>query len=228
MSKTNIWNQMFNSVNSFINTVANAVTNKPTNTISSNQSEIQTDIKSTSGGQNDIKPTSDVLPDTSKLIEIQTNIELTIDASLTKESDFFLTKAGQIRKGGYIIIKNRPCKVIDFSTAKTGKHGHAKCLITAIDIFTGKKYEDSMPSTHEVPVPTVIKKEYQLIDINDEGFTSLMVEDGNTIDDIKLPENTGLAKKIIDAFDTGKDISVTVLSAMGNNEIISLKEVTSQ
>ena len=35
-------------------------------------------------------------------------------------------EAGQIRKGGYIVIKNRPCKVVSVSTSKTGKHGHAK------------------------------------------------------------------------------------------------------
>merc|ERR1712195_133781 len=48
-------------------------------------------------------------------------------------------EAGQIRKGGYIVVKGRPCKVVDVSTSKTGKHGHAKCHFVTIDIFTGKK-----------------------------------------------------------------------------------------
>lgn len=38
----------------------------------------------------------------------------------------------------HICIKGHPCKVTDVSTSKTGKHGHAKCNFTAIDIFTGK------------------------------------------------------------------------------------------
>lgn len=29
--------------------------------------------------------------------------------------------------------------MINVSTSKTGKHGHAKCNFTATDIFTGKK-----------------------------------------------------------------------------------------
>jgi len=33
-------------------------------------------------------------------------------------------EAGQIKKGGYICIKGRPCKVVSVSTSKTGKHGH--------------------------------------------------------------------------------------------------------
>jgi translation elongation factor P/translation initiation factor 5A len=35
--------------------------------------------------------------------------------------------------------QQRPCKVSDVSSSKTGKHGHAKCHFVAIDIFNGKK-----------------------------------------------------------------------------------------
>ena len=48
-------------------------------------------------------------------------------------------EAGQIRKGGLIMIKGQPCKVSDVSTSKTGKHGHAKCHFVAIDIFNGTR-----------------------------------------------------------------------------------------
>merc|ERR1712183_1039858 len=59
--------------------------------------------------------------------------------------------AGSIRKGSYMLIKGNPCKVAEVSTCKTGKHGHAKCNITGIDIFSNKKYEDSIPSSHNLP-----------------------------------------------------------------------------
>ena len=36
-------------------------------------------------------------------------------------------------------LKEKPCKIIEITTSKTGKHGHAKANITGIDIFTGKK-----------------------------------------------------------------------------------------
>merc|ERR1711904_638448 len=73
-------------------------------------------------------------------------------------------EAGQIRKGGHIVIKGRPCKVVDVSTSKTGKHGHAKCHFVAIDIFTGKKLEELCPSSHNAVVPFVSRKDFQVMD----------------------------------------------------------------
>jgi translation initiation factor 5A len=49
---------------------------------------------------------------------------------------------------------------VDYSTSKAGKHGHAKATIVGTDIFTGKKYEDSSPTSHNMEEPFVIRKEY--------------------------------------------------------------------
>lgn len=68
-----------------------------------------------------------------------------------------------LRKNGYVVIKSRPCKIVDMSTSKTGKHGHAKVHLVALDIFTGKKLEELCPSTHNMDVPNVSRKEYQLV-----------------------------------------------------------------
>ena len=69
-------------------------------------------------------------------------------------------QCSSIRKGGHVVIKEHPCKVVETSTSKTGKHGHAKVHMVGIDIFTNKKYEEICPSTHNMMVPNVTRTEY--------------------------------------------------------------------
>jgi translation initiation factor 5A len=106
--------------------------------------------------------------------------DFTIDTTDAGASTTFPMQAGLIRKGGHIVINGRPCKVADISTSKTGKHGHAKANIVGIDIFTDRKYEDICPTSHNVDVPHVTKREYPVLDISDDGFCSLMCDDGST------------------------------------------------
>jgi len=152
-------------------------------------------------------------------------------------SHSYNSEAGQIRVGGYIVMKgDKPCKVSAVSTSKTGKHGHAKCNFTAIDIFTGKKHEDIIPSTHTAQVPVVVRQEYELIDLTADGFLSLMDPAGETREDIVLPpwpENFGreITKFFNDSQNgedgkegNGKTYSVVVMSAMGTDQVVSIKE----
>jgi len=168
-----------------------------------------------------------------------------------------------LRKNGHVVIKNRPCKIVDMSTSKTGKHGHAKVHLVAIDIFTGKKLEDISPSTHNMDVPNVSRTEYQLVNVDDgllwlitqngtskddvkvpdgdlkiipnvsrteyqlvnvdDGFLWLITQDGTSKDDVKVPDGD-LGKQIGDDFEAGKDLLVTIVSAMGEEAAISYKE----
>jgi translation elongation factor IF5A len=59
-------------------------------------------------------------------------------------------------------FQSRPCKIVEMSTSKTGKHGHAKVHLVGIDIFNAKKYEDICPSTHNMDVPFVKREDYQV------------------------------------------------------------------
>jgi len=146
----------------------------------------------------------------------------TFEATGSGASLTFPMQCSALRKNGHVVIKGRPCKIVDMSTSKTGKHGHAKVHLVAIDIFTGKKLEDISPSTHNMDVPNVNRTEYQLVNV-DDGFLNLMTQDGVSKDDVKVPEGD-LGKQISEAFEEGKDLLVTVVAAMGEEQAMSFKE----
>jgi len=57
----------------------------------------------------------------------------------------------------------------------------------------------------------------------DDGFLNLMNQDGVAKDDVKVPEEA-IGTEIQTAFDEGKDLLVTIISAMGEEQAISYKE----
>merc|ERR1711998_349342 len=140
-------------------------------------------------------------------------------------------EAGQIRKGGHIMIKGKACKVKDVSTSKTGKHGHAKCKFSASCIFTGATCEELCPSSHTIDVPVVTKKDWQIQGIIDDTFLLLMDDEGDTREDLQMPNvkfNTSddvkcseLIAEYQGQVDEGADISIycTVLSAIGMEKV---------
>ena len=124
-----------------------------------------------------------------------------------------------------MMIKGKPCKILTISVSKTGKHGHAKCNFLAVDIFTGKKLEDMIPSSHGTTVPIVNKAEWEIINIEEEELT-LMDEGGNQKTDLNLPTFPPLMGEEIRTAWAGGDntVMVTVQSAVGIEAVIGFKK----
>lgn len=134
-----------------------------------------------------------------------------------------------LRKNGFVVLKGRPCKIVEMSTSKTGKHGHAKVHLVGLDIFTGKKCEDICPSTHNMQVPNVSRKEFEVIDLSEDGFFTLMSEDGDTRDDLKLTESCSpnapdAVRELLSAVEaSGERVVATVWKALGEELVKELK-----
>lgn len=133
---------------------------------------------------------------------------------------------GALKKGSHVVIKGFPCKITEYSTSKTGKHGHAKANIVGVDIFTGKKYEDISPSSHNMDSPVVTRTDYQLVDIDNDDFITLMDDKSETRSDLRLDvENDEIHRKVKEDFEEGKDLVLTVLRALDTEKVINSKEL---
>ena len=136
-----------------------------------------------------MQPMHDKLPQPeAAMSDEEHHFELKADAGVSK---IFPQQAGTAHKNGYIVIKNWSCKVVEVSTSKTGKHGHAKC--------------------HFVK----------------DGFVSLLTENGNIKDDLRLPTDDNLLTQIKEGFAKGKDLVVAVDAALGDGTSCSAKRRTS-
>jgi len=94
--------------------------------------------------------------------------------------------------------------------------------MVAIDVFTGKKYEDICPSTHNMNVPNVIRKDYSFVDIED-GFLSLMDETDCVMkNDLMIPDGE-VGDDIKKKQETGDGFVVTVMMAMGEEKAVGIK-----
>lgn len=89
-------------------------------------------------------------------------------------------------------------------------------FISLNDCFrlSGKKYEDICPSTHNMDVPHVKREDYQLTDISDDGYLSLMSDNGDLREDLKIPDGE-VGIQLRAEYDAGKDILCTVLKSCG-------------
>ncbi len=139
-------------------------------------------------------------------------------------STTFPQQCSALRKNGHVVMKGRPCKIVEMSTSKTGKHGHAKVHLVGIDIFTSKKYDDICPSTHSMNVPHVTRSDYQLTDIH-EGYLSLMDDSGILRNDIKCPEDD-IGKEIKQKHSNTNEagtILITIMKAMEEEMAVCVK-----
>jgi len=51
------------------------------------------------------------------------------ESTASGASDTFPMQCSALRKNGFVVLKGKACKIVDMSTSKTGKHGHAKVFL---------------------------------------------------------------------------------------------------
>lgn len=68
----------------------------------------------------------------------------------------------------------------------------------------------------------------QIIDCDEDGFATLLCDDGSTKDDLKIPQDTNpeLCEEIKNKLHGDTDTVISVLSAMGEDLIIAVKDAS--
>jgi len=102
---------------------------------------------------------------------------------------------GELKPGNFIIIGGEPCKIVEMSRAKTGKHGSAKAHVVAISLFTGSKKTLVAPVDQRVEVPIIDKRIAQVIaDMGD--LVQLMDMETFETFEVEKPSEPDLAEKL--------------------------------
>jgi len=70
---------------------------------------------------------------------------------------------GGLKVGSYVIVDGEPCRVVNYSKSKPGKHGSAKARVVAIGVFDKVKRSFVKPVDSQVEVPVIDKRSGQVI-----------------------------------------------------------------
>jgi translation initiation factor 5A len=103
---------------------------------------------------------------------------------------------GSLRVGGYMIIDNEPCHIVDIAKSKPGKHGSAKARIVAIGVFDGQKRQFVKPVDLNTEVPIIEKRPGQVFSVNPSGVQIMDLETFEYID-APFPQEEDLKAKLI-------------------------------
>jgi len=104
-------------------------------------------------------------------------------------------EVGSLRVGGYIIIDDEPCRIVELTKSKPGKHGAAKARIVAIGIFDGQKKSFVKPVNAQIEVPIIEKRSGQVI-AKTESSVQLMDLETYEVFETSPPDDPELAAKL--------------------------------
>jgi translation initiation factor 5A len=83
---------------------------------------------------------------------------------------------GNLKVGSFVMIDGEPCRVVDISKAKTGKHGSAKATVTAVGLFSKSKKVLVAPVDTQIEVPIIEKRVGRIIADLGDKFQVMDVE----------------------------------------------------
>ena len=118
--------------------------------------------------------------------------------------------AVSIGKGDFILLDGKTCKIVDFSHAKTGKHGHIKASLVGMDLI-GKTKHAHLSAGHQMMYKVEVKKkDLQAVSLHREKNEVDLLDNNGTIICMDVEPDTIDTIKFLDE----KDTMVTILTVV--------------
>jgi translation initiation factor 5A len=132
-----------------------------------------------------------------------------LDQAKSVEASF--VPVNEVKVGGTLMIEDTVCQIEEKKDIKIGKHGHAKHIIRGREILNNdhKVHVVTINSGHDVMVPIVRRREYQVVQFND-GHATVLTTSATLREDIEIPYS--MQSQILANMDAGKDVIISCLS----------------
>jgi translation initiation factor 5A len=102
---------------------------------------------------------------------------------------------GSLKTGSYVIVDNEPCRIVDMTKSKPGKHGSAKARVVTIGVFDGVKRSFVKPVNAKVEVPIIEKRTGQVISVLPNAAQIMDLETYEILE-TPLPEDENLRSRL--------------------------------
>lgn len=104
-------------------------------------------------------------------------------------------EVGSLKVGSYVLIDNEPCRIVDYSKSKPGKHGSAKARAVAIGVFDNVKRSFVKPVDAQAEVPIIEKRNGQVIALLPTAVQVMDLENYEMLE-TPIPEEEDLKSKL--------------------------------
>ena len=130
-----------------------------------------------------------------------------------------------ITSGDIITIIGQPCKINKKNYIRgSKKNQNIIYQLVGHNIFNGECIEQVYSYKNMLDITNIEETEYTLINIDDDNYVMLMDDNNATREDLKLPTYPeDYALELYDEFKKGKQLSVTVVKACDQEQIMTHK-----
>jgi len=123
---------------------------------------------------------------------------------------------GSLRVGGYMIVDNEPCRIVDITKSKPGKHGSAKARIVSIGVFDGVKRSIVKPVDANAEVPIIDKRTGQIFAVTPSSVQIMDLETYEYLDAL-FPEEEDMKAKM------ASGVEIEYWKILGKIKIVRVK-----